>query len=127
MATASQKTHAHIGMSPRSVRAADRREARAAARSPPVLLLFRWRSSFARLLAEQALRAEDHDHHEDREHDDRRPRRAVVDRDSTVCWMIPMIRPPTTAPLRLPMPPMTAAVKAIRPAVKPWLNWTVRL
>ena len=36
--------------------------------------------------------------------------------------MIPMISPPTTAPLRLPMPPITAAVKAIRPAVKPWLN-----
>ena len=34
--------------------------------------------------------------------------------------MIPMINPPTTAPLRLPMPPMTAAVK-------PWLNWTVPL
>jgi hypothetical protein len=34
--------------------------------------------------------------------------------------MQPMIRPPATAPLRLPMPPITAAVKAIRPAVNPW-------
>src|ERR687887_671006 len=48
-------------------------------------------------------------------------------RDSAVCWTIPMIRPPMTAPLRLPMPPMTADVNAIRPAVKPWLKWTVRL
>ena len=31
-----------------------------------------------------------------------------------------MMRPPSTAPWRLPMPPMTAAVNAIRPAVKPW-------
>ena len=46
---------------------------------------------------------------------------------SEIAWMTPIIRPPTTAPLRLPMPPMTAAVKAIRPAVKPWLNWTVPL
>ena len=43
----------------------------------------------------------------------------LLTRDSTVCWTIPMIRPPTTAPLRLPMPPMTAAVNAIKPAVKP--------
>ena len=35
-----------------------------------------------------------------------------------------MIRPPSTAPLRLPMPPITAAVNAIRPAVKPEKNHT---
>ena len=34
--------------------------------------------------------------------------------------MQPMISPPSTAPLRLPIPPITAAVKAIRPAWKPW-------
>ena len=34
--------------------------------------------------------------------------------------MIPMMNPPSTAPWRLPMPPMTAAVKAMRPAWKPW-------
>ena len=44
----------------------------------------------------------------------------LLTRDSTVCWMIPMINPPITAPLRLPMPPMTAAVKASRPPWKPW-------
>ena len=36
-----------------------------------------------------------------------------------------MIRPPSTAPRMLPMPPMTAAVKAINPAVKPWKYQTV--
>jgi len=46
---------------------------------------------------------------------------------SEIDWITPMMRPPTTAPLRLPIPPMTAAVKAIRPAVKPWLNWIVPL
>ena len=39
--------------------------------------------------------------------------------------MQPMITPPSTAPWRLPMPPMTAAVNAIRPAVKPWKNQIV--
>jgi hypothetical protein len=34
--------------------------------------------------------------------------------------MIPMMKPPRTAPLMLPMPPITAAVNAMRPAVKPW-------
>ena len=34
--------------------------------------------------------------------------------------MMPMIRPPSTAPRTFPMPPITAAVKAIRPASKPW-------
>ncbi len=33
--------------------------------------------------------------------------------------MRPMSTPPSTAPVRLPMPPSTAAVKAIRPSWKP--------
>ena len=36
-----------------------------------------------------------------------------------------MIRPPSTAPWRLPMPPITAAVNAISPALKPWKNQIV--
>src|SRR5688572_320995 len=44
---------------------------------------------------------------------------------SEICWMQPMITPPRTAPWRLPMPPMTAAVNAIRPALKPWKNQIV--
>src|SRR5688572_15274539 len=44
---------------------------------------------------------------------------------SEICWMIPMMKPPSTAPQRLPMPPITAAVKAIRPAWKPWKNQIV--
>src|SRR6185437_11647930 len=43
----------------------------------------------------------------------------VARRSSEICWMQPMIRPPSTAPLRFPMPPITAAVKASRPAWKP--------
>ena len=37
----------------------------------------------------------------------------------------PMMKPPSTAPVMLPMPPSTAAVKALRPALKPRLNWTM--
>ena len=36
-----------------------------------------------------------------------------------------MMSPPSTAPRRLPMPPITAAVNAIRPALKPWKNQIV--
>ena len=39
--------------------------------------------------------------------------------------MQPMISPPSTAPRRLPIPPITAAVNAIRPAVKPWKYQTL--
>ena len=42
----------------------------------------------------------------------------LYSRDSA--WMTPMISPPSTAPRTLPMPPMTAAVNAISPALKPW-------
>src|SRR5262249_39580121 len=41
-------------------------------------------------------------------------------RASDSCWIHPMIRPPSTAPRMLPIPPITAAVNAIRPASKPW-------
>ena len=36
-----------------------------------------------------------------------------------------MMSPPSTAPRTLPMPPMTAAVNAIRPALKPWKYQTL--
>ena len=39
--------------------------------------------------------------------------------------MQPMISPPSTAPRRLPIPPITAAVNAISPAVKPWKYQTL--
>ena len=39
------------------------------------------------------------------------------------CWIMPISTAPRTAPGRLPMPPRTAAVKAIRPSVKPWSYW----
>ena len=39
--------------------------------------------------------------------------------------MQPMMIPPSTAPRTLPIPPMTAAVNAIRPASKPWKYQTL--
>jgi hypothetical protein len=41
--------------------------------------------------------------------------------------MIPIKNPPTTAPLRFPMPPSTAAVKAKSPCVKPTLKTVMPL
>ena len=46
-------------------------------------------------------------------------------RPSEMPWMTPMMRPPMTAPRMLPIPPMTAAVKAKRPPRKPWKNQLV--
>jgi hypothetical protein len=43
---------------------------------------------------------------------------------SEICWIMPMISPPRMAPWMLPMPPMTAAVNEIRPAVNPAKNQT---
>ena len=36
--------------------------------------------------------------------------------------MKPITKPPSAAPVVLPMPPRTAAVNALRPAWKPMLN-----
>src|SRR5437763_833427 len=47
---------------------------------------------------------------------------ACHDSPSLNCWISPMMIAPRTAPGRLPMPPRTAAVNAIRPRVKPWSN-----
>src|SRR6185312_5796786 len=38
---------------------------------------------------------------------------------SLKAWISPMMIAPSTAPVRFPIPPSTAAVKAIRPRVKP--------
>src|ERR1700712_2892770 len=40
-------------------------------------------------------------------------------------WMRPISTAPSTAPGRLPIPPSTAAVNAIRPSWKPWSKRTV--
>ena len=104
-----QRGSARARCAGRAADAATRPRARAQSRS----------SGLPRLLAEQALRPEDHDQDQVGEHDRRRPLgRRCGCRRSAGCT--PMIRPPSTAPRRLPMPPMTAAVNAIRPAWKPW-------
>ena len=76
---------------------------------------------FGRPLAEQTLGAEDEDQDQDREHDRLRP---VVPgvcqvRPSLNAWMRPIRDRPRTAPGRLPIPPRTAAVNAIKPSWKP--------
>ena len=43
----------------------------------------------------------------------------VPSRPSLKAWTIPIISAPRTAPVRLPMPPSTAAVNAIRPSSSP--------
>ena len=40
-------------------------------------------------------------------------------RPSLKAWIRPIVTAPSTAPLRLPIPPSTAAVNAIRPSSKP--------
>src|SRR5262249_34438873 len=45
---------------------------------------------------------------------------AFQSRPSLYAWMSPIRSAPSTAPGRLPIPPSTADVNAIRPSVKPW-------
>ena len=74
------------------------------------------------LRAEEALRSEDQDQDEEAEGPDVLPRAATEGaRDELHGHGLdePRVRPPTTAPQTLPMPPRTAAVNAFRPARKP--------
>ena len=109
--TAGRSRHAtHDHAPPTQPRSRSTRGSRRSVRS-------RCSSGLPRLLAEQALRPEDHDQHRGR-----RTRSPASTRSRSGCrrsaGCMPMIRPPSTAPLRLPMPPMTAAVNAIRPALE---------
>ena len=80
--------------------------------------------------AEDAVGTEDQDQDQDREGDhvlelvgEGTPN-PVRNRFGPTCSSTPRRRPPSMAPMMLPMPPRTAAVKALMPGRKPMKQWT---